>query len=195
MTERAIARGSRKPGAFFPPGHRLALWRRAGLLVCAFLTMGADAMAEDKRLEGDGPPLTYRLDEVKVVLTRQPGSGPFPMRRITLSGSGSADFERGGQNLSFRYSTPELMRLLNDFYRIRFFNLQTTPTARHSVALMDDGTVVTSSLRPADAAPTSVCLSLAAYQKCVTYATDRPQELELLVSRIFSEAERLTSGK
>lgn len=195
MPAQAKVTGSRQRDPVFLLGRRFANSAKRGTLLAGLLLgmclTGACAMPAQKSLGVGGPPLTYRIEDVNVKLTRQPGSAAFPIRRVHLSGTGSATLERDGQTLSFRYASRDLLNLMNAFYKIRFFDLPTNTTARHSVFLKEDGSVVTSSLRMLDAASTRVCFSVATYEKCVTYASEPPRELDELVQRVFAEADRL----
>lgn len=198
MARQASATGFRKRDPVFscgrgeiPPAARV--WLHVGLLIG--LLVGTSAMAAQPSLGSSGPPLTYRLEDVGVHLTRQPGSSAFPIRRLSLSGTGSATLERDGQTLPFRYAPKDLLALLNELYRIRFFDLPTNLGVRYSVFLKDDGTVVTSALRMADASSTKVCLTVADYEKCVTYGRAGPYELERLARRLFADADRLVDDK
>lgn len=146
-------------------------------------------MAEQPRLESAGPPRTYRLDEVSIQLTRQYGHG-LPLQRVSLAGAGQATLERDGQRLPFHYPAKDLLALLNEAYRIRFFDLPASYTTRYSVFLKDDGTVGTSALRMQDTLSTSLCLTVAGYEKCIIFGNHGPRELEELANRIYSEAER-----
>ena len=157
--------------------------------------MGSSLMAAELDPDNGIPPKTYRLDEVSVRLTRHPGRPNFPVRRLSLSGKGTATLERDKQSQSFQYPTKELMALLNDLYRIRFFDMPKDLTTRYSAFYKDDGTVATSMLRLSDAPSTSVCFAVAAYEKCVTYTTDGPYELEKLTQRLFAEADALVQPK
>lgn len=164
------------------------------LLIGVSCLTGSCSMATERNPGAGGPPLAYRLDEVSIHLTRQPGHG-FPIRRVSLSGTGSATLERDKQNLPFRYESRELLALLNEFYRVRFFDLPTNYRARYSVFLKDDGTVGTEVLKMSDASSTSICFAVPSYEKCVTYSTEGPAELEKLAQRVFSEAEQLVIPK
>lgn len=150
-------------------------------------------MAAKPSLETGKPPHTYRLDEVSLRLTRQPGNGAFPVRRVNLSGAGAATLERDGRKLPFHYAPKDLLALLNELYKIRFFDLPTNYRTRYSLFLKEDGSVGTSALRLSDESSTSVCIAVAAYEKCVTYGSEAPYELEHLAKRIFSEADRLVN--
>lgn len=152
-------------------------------------------MAADRTLGPNGPPLAYRIDEVTLRLTHRPGNSAFPIRRISLSGNGSASLERDGQFVQFPYATKDLLVLLNELYRIRFFDLPAKYTARYSIFLKDDGTVGTSALRMTDAGSTSICFAVAEYEKCVTYGRDGPLELEHFAKQVFSDAEGLAGER
>ena len=147
-------------------------------------------MAAERTLGPAGPPLVYPIHEVSLHLTRQPGNPAFPVRRISLSGKGTATFERGNELLQVSYSNGELVTLLNELYGIRFFELPSQYTTRYSVFLKDDGTVATSALRMMDAASTRVCFAVTGYEKCVTYGRDRPNDLENIVNRVFDDVEK-----
>ncbi|SOD42589.1 hypothetical protein [Nitrosovibrio sp. Nv4] len=146
-------------------------------------------MAADRTLGPNGPPLAYRIDEVTLRLTRHPGNSAFPIRRISISGTGSASLEHDGRLVQFPYATKDLMILLNELYKIRFFDLPVKYTTRYSIFLKEDGIVGTSALRMADAGSTSVCFAVAEYEKCVTYGRDGPLELENIAKRIFADTE------
>ena len=153
-------------------------------------------MAAEHHAGISAPPLVYRLDEVSISLTRQPGSSTAPIQRINLSGTGSATLERGGQRMPFRYTPKDTLTLLNAFYKIRFFDLPTNYITRYSVFLKDDDTVGTSALRMPDTSSTSICITITAtYEKCVSYSAEVPYELENITTRIFSEANRLVNVK
>lgn len=141
-----------------------------------------------------GPPMTYRIDAVNLRFTRYPGNSAFPIRRISLSGRGSATLEHDGQLFHLSYSPGDLVVLLNKFYKVRFFELPAKYTTRYSVFLKDDGTVATSALRMSDMASTSVCFEMDEYEKCVTYGRDGPCELENLVDRVFDDFEKRAQG-
>ncbi len=151
-------------------------------------------MPTQKSLGAGGPPLTYRFDEVSIQMMRQSGNATVPNRHATLSGTGSASLERDGRTLPFRYAPEALLKLLNELYKIHFFDLPTNATARHSVSLKADGTVVTSVLRMSDRSSTRVCFALPSYEKCVTYSGDSPRELADIAQRVFSEADGLAQA-
>ena len=157
--------------------------------------VGSASMAGERALGPDGPPLAYPIQEVNLHLTRQPGNAAFPVRRINLSGKGTAAFERGEEFLQIPYSTSTLVALLNELYRIRFFELPSQYTARYSVFLKDDGMIATSALRMMDAESTRICFAVTGYEKCVTYGRDGPHDLENIVNRVFDDIEKQVKRK
>ncbi|MHB1083662.1 MAG: hypothetical protein ACYCZA_02315 [Thiobacillus sp.] len=166
-----------------------------GLSLCFSCQSGASAMSAKPSLETGKPPQSYRLDEVSIQMTRQPGRGHFQVRRVSLSGTGAATLEQDGQKLPFHYTSKDLLALLNDLYKIRFFEMPANYSIRHSVFLKDDDTIGTSMLRMLDESSTSVCFSVAAYKRCVTYGTEGPGELENIAARIFTEADKLAGAR
>ena len=162
------------------------------LIIIACVGMPA-AMSAESVITGSlgpgGPPLTYRMDEVRIRLTRHPGNTAFPVQRISLSGSGSATLERDGKIMPFIYPVKKLLVLMNGLYRIRFFDMPDDYTNRYSVVLKDEGTVETAALHMLDAGGTRICFSAASYEKCVNYGDGGPSELDDIATRILSEAD------
>lgn len=198
MAAQAHATGFRKRNPVFSSGPRRAWpgpspWLRAGILLWLALSLWPSAFAAQKNLAAEGPPTVYRLEDASVRLIRQPGNVAFPVWRVTLSGTGNATQERGGQKASFHYAPKDFLVLLNEFYRIRFFELPTDYGVRYSLFLKGDGLVGTSLLRMSDESSTRVCVSVAAYEKCITYSTHGPTELENIAARISSEAEKFAN--
>lgn len=165
------------------------------LLVFILPLVGSASMAAERTLGPEGPPLTYPIQEVDLHLIRQAGNAAFPVQRISLSGKGSATFERGNELLQVLYPTSALVALLNEFYRIHFFELPSQYTPRYSVFLKDDGMIATSALRMMDTGSTRICFAVTGYEKCVTYGRDGPHDLENIVNRVFDDIEKQVKRK
>ena len=163
-------------------------------LLAATVSLGAsNAVAAASAAEAGRPPATFRSDDVSFSIVWQPGHGPsLPALRIALSGKGSGTLQRGKDKSSFTYSGDDLFAVLNELYRIRYFDLPNDYTQNTSIFRREDGTLGTQSLRASDLSTTRVCLTIAAYEKCVTYAKDGPAELEQLVRRLIADVEQRT---
>ena len=170
----------------------------AGTLLIIITCVGMPAaMSAESVITGSlgpgGPPLTYRIDDVHIRMTRHPGNAAFPVQRVSLPGSGSATLERGGKIMPFTYHVKKLLVLMNDLYRIRFFDMPDDYTNRYSVFLKDGGTVETSALHMLDAGGMRICFAVARFEKCINYGDEGPSELEDIARRVFSEADVLAN--
>lgn len=164
----------------------------SGFLSAFLCLIGGSTMAAERSFTAGGPPLNYRLDELSVRLLRQPGHG-LPGLRVSLAGTGAALLERDGQKRHFSYPVKDLLALVNELYRIRFFELPTTYATKYSVFIKEDGLLGTQGLRMSDASSTRVCFAVAGYEKCVSYGADGPRELEEIVLHVLADAERLVT--
>ena len=142
-----------------------------------------------------GPPAQYRIDDVTVRVLRQPGMRKVPLQRVTLPGSGDATLERDGAVLPFSYPQQKLLGVLDELYRIRFFEMPVSYTPRRSAVLRDDGTVLMQVQRMHDAPSTSVCVAIGSFEKCVTYGADAPVELKAVEHLVFADAARLLPAR
>jgi hypothetical protein len=156
----------------------------------AAMPAGDEPAAGGRTLGPSGPPLSYRIDEVTIRLARKPDRAGS-IRSVSLSGKGSATVERDGEPERLGYPPSDLLKLLNEFYRIRFFDLPEKYTTRYSVFLKEGGVVGTSALRMADAASTLVCINIGEYRKCVTFGRDGPLELESVAKQVFLSIESM----
>ena len=172
----------------------MQIYNKSSLLGCALIAISGfnwpESQAADRTLGQNGPPLNYHIDNVSIHLTRQPVRTDS-IQSVSLSGNGNATIERGGNFARFAYPTGDLLNLLNEFYRIRFFDLPVKYTTRYFVFLKDDGTVAMSALRMSDAASTRLCVVIEEYEKCVTFGRDGPFELESLAKRILIDIDKI----
>lgn len=175
-------------------GTRLQLYYKSNFLGCVLIAISCfnwfESQAADCTLGPNGPALNYHIDNVTIRLTRQRARGDS-IQSVSLSGNGSATIERGGKITQLGYPTSDFLKLLNEFYRIRFFDLPVQYTTRYSVFLKHDGTVATSALRMSDAASTRVCVVIEEYEKCVTFGREGPFELESSAKRILIDVDKI----
>lgn len=118
------------------------------ILILAYIPcfMGT-SMAMDGGFELAGLPLSYQIEEVSVNFIQRTGSPSFPIRRIILTGEGSATLEQHGKSLLFAYASEDLLAILNGLYKIRFFELPEDYTTQYSVFLNNHKTIQATALR------------------------------------------------
>lgn len=168
--------------------NRQALW---ACLLVGVGTLSSFAVAATPITSGiSRPPESYQVDGLSLQVTRQPGNGDLPLRRITLVGSGSLTLEQPPTTLP--YPPRLVVGWANELYGMRFFDLPAQQTTRFSVRLTDTGRVETDLLRMVDSETTRVCFRLPDFEKCVVYQEFEAPELEKLVKRLFLEAQQLS---
>jgi hypothetical protein len=151
--------------------------------------MASDNNRKNNDQAGTYPPNKYQLNEVEIKLTRHAGAiKGSTAKKVIISGNGSAVIESNGKKISIDYSSQDVLALINSFYNIRFFDLPTHYNISYSVFL-NNGSLNTKALKMADSLSTSVCYSLSAFKKCVTYSKEQPYELEKLVQAVFHQVE------
>jgi len=171
-------------------------WRHPILLALLALVPGGLAVSVMANPESSPssawPPSAYRLDSARLSVLRNPAHG-LPIQRVSINGAGEGVLDREGRQATFRMDRNSLLALVNEFYRIRFFDLPERLLPPRSVFPKDDGTVGTQTLRVFDAGTTAVCFAVTGYRKCVEYESAGPPELENLVRRLFTDAGTLAS--
>lgn len=164
-------------------------------MASVLLTAGTNAMATDgignnRSPVNNFPPNKYLLSDLEIKFTRHAGMiKGSTKKQIIISGNGSSIIELKGKEQPFKYSSTEIVSLINSFYKIRFFDLPTHYNTSFSVFLNNDGSVGTKALRMMDSANTTICFSLPNFEKCVTYSKDKPFELENIIQTIFEGTE------
>ncbi|MBT0959895.1 hypothetical protein [Denitromonas iodatirespirans] len=167
----------------------------AGLWV-GWAMLAGSAMAAEATVGPGGPPVSYRLDSVRLVVAHAPGRvAGAPARRLALSGGGPARLVVGEAAHTFAYPADALLSALNGLYRLHFFALPPDLTRRPSVFLKDDGSIGTSLLRLADRPVTTLCVYLADYEKCVRFTDDGPEALRALVNQLDADADRRVAAE
>lgn len=63
----------------------------------------------------------------------------------------------------------------------------------YSVFMTPEGLMNTSATLMQDEASSNLCFNLPSYKKCVTYGVNKPEKLDELVSRIFTDANTLSA--
>ena len=89
-----------------------------------------------------------------------------------------------------RFSTADLVGLLNQLLQLRFFDLPQRYSSRQVAALRANGLVGLREMHLSDSSTHSVCVVLGQAEHCVSYGTEAPQELDQLARGVFADAER-----
>lgn len=162
-------------------------------MFCGLALMAAGSMATETKQDGAWPPFNYRLSEASVRVQWLPAHG-LPRQTLSLTGTGRASFDSDGRVLQYPFATIDFLGVVNELYKLRFFDLAEQLRPRRSVFLKDDGSVGTQASKTHDALTTMVCFSLPRFTKCVAYEADPPLELERLVQRLMAGARQRAQG-
>lgn len=160
------------------------------LFFISFFMPATEAAELDIKRQGQRPPSSYHINDTNIRVTLHPGSPAFSIKWINLSAKGGALLERDGATMQLSFAHPELLKLVNELYKMRFFELPSDYIAEYSIVQKDDGTLVTMISSTDDEPSTSVCIQIKEYKKCIIYGRKGPRELANLVDRIFTEVDK-----
>ena len=161
----------------------------AALPLAAAALVGISAIAAEPVHGMAAPPTGYRLDAVSLQIERQPGHGQPKVSFSVDRGSATLESGRVPQRQSFPLPEPDLLKLVNGLYGLRFFDLPSMLLPRTSVFMQADGAVGLQSTTLSDTTSTSVCFKLPTYEKCVRYSQGQaPRELQDWVDSTLSGA-------
>ena len=74
--------------------------------------------------------------------------------------------------------------MVNDFYKIHFFELPDTYAIKKQVVLKDNTTVATVVTKQVNASSKKLCIQLRTYKKCIAIVGNQPVEAAELVKKI-----------
>ena len=152
----------------------------SGLMMMANVVMAGDKIPGQTDF-----PVKYQLKDVRISILHQTGHRIPGSYQINISGEGRASYTIDKkQTTNIILPNKTLIELLNDFYRIHFFELQDTYTIKRQIALVDDHSISTFSSRLVDMSSKRLCITLADYKKCVTIIDQQPIVANQLVDRI-----------
>ncbi len=160
------------------PGH---LFR--SLFPALLLMLNGVVVAEASPARNE-PPRQYPLEQVRISLLHQTSRQLPGGYEITITGDGKAAYVSKEERKALTLQDETLMELLNDFYRIHFFELQDTYTVKKQVSLLDNRLVSTFGHHIVDMGGKRLCIELADYKKCVTIVAGQPPEAERLAAKI-----------
>ena len=142
------------------------------------------AIASEKSSGHSSIPKEYRLEDVKISVLYQTGHRLPGSYRINISAGKASYVTDRKEKADLIIKDKALVDLLNDFYRIHFFELQDTYTVKRQIALLDDRSISTFPSRLVDMGSKRICIALANYEKCVTIMDEQPIAANQLVNKI-----------
>jgi hypothetical protein len=137
--------------------------------------------------------LATPLTEVEMGLQRSACKGECPVYEVTLDGNGHVLFV-GHANVRVigerEYEIPKehMLSLLNEFLRVRFFELRDTYRRRHFAEIEDDSILEFSEV-VSDLAEVSLSLRIGGRQKTVRATFNFPDDLKALTRKFESTVE------
>jgi len=130
-------------------------------------------------------PAQYPLKKISISISSQAGKDNSESYQILINGNGDSFFRKNNkekQVLSIKSET--LLELLNDFYRIHFFEIKDTFTVKEQVILKDNKTVTTVFNKQPSMSRKKVCIHLRSYKKCVTVVDNQPSAVAQIINKI-----------
>ena len=146
--------------------------------------------------EQSNPPTQYRLENINISILHQTSRRIKGGYKINISGTGKVSYILDKKDKTqFNLNKETVVELLNEFYRIHFFELQDTYTLKKEVVLLDGNSISLSIQRLVDISSTLLCIKISAYKKCVRIVGNQPLEANLLVEKIESIVSKAITGK
>ena len=130
------------------------------------------------------PPLQYSLKQVSISLTQ---NAPNPYQ-IRITGDGNGSFQHNSTaKIANQISITEerMLELINNFYQIRFFDMQNDYAVTKWVELKEHATLATVSSKINDASTKQLCIRLGSYSKCLDIVAEQPSSANVLANRIY----------
>ena len=163
-----------------------------GLLLGLIAISGAAPLAAEPLARADAMPQTFRIDALRIRLSRQVGNARW---QVQLSGVDGGSLTQGGKPRQFPYTAHDLVALLNALYEVHFFEMPSHYAAHAAVELRADGTVNMVGVDSTNATGNGVCVSVASFEKCVRWGNRAPVELDRIAERALVEAQRLAADR
>lgn len=130
-------------------------------------------------------PAQYPLSKITISILHQPGAGNPGGYQITIRGDGNSFYNHNSkEKKALNVPNETLLELVNDFYKIHFFELPDTYAVKKRVVLKDNSTVATVVTKQVDVNSKKLCVQLRTYKKCVNIIDNQPVEAAELVTKI-----------
>jgi len=152
------------------------------LLLCLFLVNDSIAMSAVKQ-----PPLQFELSQVVVSLRHQTSRGLPGGYEITINGNGDVLYvpqKKEPVSTGKKLTKDKHVELINEFYRIRFFDLPDSNLVEKQVVTLKNNKLATMATKMADVSSKKLCITISDYKKCVLRAEGKPGEMAGLMQKI-----------
>lgn len=131
------------------------------------------------------PPERYPLENVQVTIQKTMGHGlPGSYIIRLIGGKAAIKTLNNASPIEVSLSEQAFLQILNEFYKIHFFEFSDTYTKQTSVVLLDNDTVQTTYGKLMDTGSRQVCIEIKDYKKCITTTNDQPESLITLFQKI-----------
>ncbi len=143
----------------------------------------------------EGLPQSFDVERLGFTLSFQNGNAAYAPRMVILSAADEGRLESSGKQWPFRFTATQRVALLNALIDIHFFDLPSQYGKQAVARLGSDGAVTMVSVFTSNAQFQSVCVNIAAFEKCVRYGLDAPPGLDRIARGLFDDVERWTGAR
>ena len=151
-------------------------------------------MAADRKIEPAPAGSTFDVRQLDIRLSRQASNAAQQPWQVQVSGAGQSSYNVNGKTWPLPYAAKDAVALLNALYAIRFFDLPQDYSTQDVAQLRADGSIVVLQKFTSNSNLNSVCVSIAAVEKCVRFGALAPIELERIFKHQIADAERLVGS-
>jgi hypothetical protein len=134
-------------------------------------------------------PRLFSVTDLEIRLSHQEGSAAYRPRELTIAGSGDATLTQAGNTWQLQRKPADALALLNELYRIRFFDLPETYGKSDFAVLGANGTVRLVEQSTSSSGGKRICVRIATFHKCVRFGPEGPVELDRILLRTLDDAE------
>lgn len=140
-------------------------------------------------------PQAFEAGDLSIHFSRRAGNAAYKPWEVHMSGAGGGTLIHDGKHSPLAYPSNDVVALLNALFEIRFFDLPAQYSTQDVAQLLDRGSVRLIQKFTSSASGNSVCVNIAAFEKCVRYGPQGPVELDRVFQRVLADAERLAGGR
>ena len=136
-------------------------------------------------------PRAFYVGDLSIHFSQRVGNAAYTPWEVHMSGAGGGNLIHDGKHSPLPYASRDVVALLNALFEIRFFDLPAQFSSQDVAQLLEGGSVRLIQKFTSSSGGNSVCVNIAAFEKCVRYGPQTPVELDRIFQRVFADAERL----